>query len=638
MRRLAASMLTMSIAACGPGVRHDVGEGESQPVPVVVSTSPTSATSGDGSFLLTVSGVNFLSTSRVRWNGADRPTAFINASELRAAIPDSDLATAGSAEIVVFNPSAAGGLSNAMGFTINNPAPGVVSLSPDRAVAGTAGFTLTVNGTRFVPGSTVLWNNAERATTFVSGTRLIAAVGCSDLAAGPALVTVSNPLPGGGTSDVFTFTVKARLFAHVSVTSGGSQPGLSFNPSLSASGRFVAFQTGADLIGGGAASVSKVYLRDTCAGGPSECVPSTALVASMDTHSFSSSVSADGRYVAFDVFRQDTFADDMCTGLSSGCTRFDRLVSDTVDGTRANGESSLSSISANGRYVAFQSDATNLVAGDTNAATDVFLRDTCVAAGPPLSCVPSTRRVSVASDGAEENGPSFAPSISADGRFVAFLSDATNLASDGITSGRWILVRDTCTGAPSGCVASTIRVAPTSADPRATASISSDGRFVAFSSDASEVITGETNPVGEFHVFVRETCAGAPGGCVASTTRVSAASDGSRENSVSFHPSISADGRFVAFQSHASNLTACDVPSTADIFVRDSCIGAPAGCVPSTVRISVSNSDIQPNGESFNPSISADGRFVAFESLATNLLPGVYLSSGPYIFLAPTGF
>jgi Tol biopolymer transport system component len=107
---------------------------------------------------------------------------------------------------------------------------------------------------------------------------------------------------------------------------------------------------------------------------------------------------------------------------------------------------------------------------------------------------------------------------------------------------------------------------------------------------------------------------------------------------VSFHPSISADGRFVAFQSHASNLTACDVPSTADIFVRDSCIGAPAGCVPSTVRISVSNSDIQPNGESFNPSISADGRFVAFESLATNLLPVVYLSSGPYIFLAPTGF
>jgi len=241
MRRLAASMLTMSIAACGPGVRHEVGEGESQPVPVVVSTSPTSATSGDGSFLLTVSGVNFLSTSQVRWNGADRPTAFINASELRAAIPDSDLATAGSAEIVVFNPSAAGGLSNAMGFTINNPAPGVLSLSPDRAVAGTAGFTLTVNGTRFVPGSTVLWNNAERATTFVSGTRLIAAVGCSDLAAGPALVTVSNPLPGGcigAPAGCVPSTVR------ISVSNSDIQPnGESFNPSISADGRFVAFES-----------------------------------------------------------------------------------------------------------------------------------------------------------------------------------------------------------------------------------------------------------------------------------------------------------------------------------------------------------------------------------------------------------
>ncbi|NJO13636.1 MAG: hypothetical protein HC872_09430 [Gammaproteobacteria bacterium] len=184
------------------------------PVPATSGLAPTAATAGGAAFTLTVNGSNFASTAVVRWNGANRTTTFVSASQLTATIPAGDIAAAGTASVTVFNPAPGGGTSNAQTFTVNaanNPVPGLTGISPASAIAGGAGFTLTVNGSNYVNGaSTVRWNGANRTTTFVSATQLTAAITSADIAAaGTATVTVFNAAPGGGTSPSQTFTITA---------------------------------------------------------------------------------------------------------------------------------------------------------------------------------------------------------------------------------------------------------------------------------------------------------------------------------------------------------------------------------------------------------------------------------------------
>jgi hypothetical protein len=182
------------------------------PVPTTTSVSPTSASAGGAAFTLTVNGTNFVNGSTVRWNGANRTTTFVSATQLTAAIPASDITTAGSASVTVFNSTPGGGTSNAQTFTISpaNPVPTTTSLNPTSATAGGAAFTLTVNGTNFVAGSIVRWNGANRTTTFVSATQLTAAIPATDITTtGTSPVTVFNPTPGGGTSNSQTFTIAA---------------------------------------------------------------------------------------------------------------------------------------------------------------------------------------------------------------------------------------------------------------------------------------------------------------------------------------------------------------------------------------------------------------------------------------------
>ncbi len=166
-------------------------------------------------------------------------------------------------------------------------------------------------------------------------------------------------------------------------------------------------------------------------------------------------------------------------------------------------------------------------------------------------------------------------------------------------------------------------------------STSADGRFVAFGSRASNLVAGDTN--GAQDVFVRDTCVVGPAGCTPSTIRVSVDSAGTEGNSDSVSLALSADGRFVAFRSGASNLVAGDTNGALDIFVRDTCVGGPAGCTPSTIRVSVDSAGTEGNGLSVSPALSADGRFVAFASLASNLVAGD-TNSVQDVFLAPTGF
>jgi hypothetical protein len=178
------------------------------PAPTISSISPATAVAGSGNFTLTITGTNFVNGAVVRWNGSDRTTGFVSSTVLTATIPASDVATAGTANVTVFNPAPGGGESGAVTFTINNPAPTISSISPATTVAGSGGFTLVITGTNFVTNSVVRWNGSDRTTTFVSSTQLTAAIPASDVAtAGTANVTVFNPAPGGGTSNTATFTI-----------------------------------------------------------------------------------------------------------------------------------------------------------------------------------------------------------------------------------------------------------------------------------------------------------------------------------------------------------------------------------------------------------------------------------------------
>ncbi len=207
-----ASPGTLSIsvtnAAPGGGTSSALALAVNNPVPSLSSISPSNVTAGSAGFTLTVNGGNFVSGSIVRVNGSNRTTTFVSSTQLTATIPASDIASPGTLSISVINAAPGGGTSSALALAVNNPVPSLSSISPSNVTAGSAGFTLTVNGGNFVSGSIVRVNGSNRTTTFVSSTRLTAAIPTSDLAVGAFLsITVFTPAPGGGTSTAVTFTV-----------------------------------------------------------------------------------------------------------------------------------------------------------------------------------------------------------------------------------------------------------------------------------------------------------------------------------------------------------------------------------------------------------------------------------------------
>jgi Tol biopolymer transport system component len=310
-------------------------------------------------------------------------------------------------------------------------------------------------------------------------------------------------------------------------------------------------------------------------------------------------ISADGRFVAFmsaadNLVEQDsnTVEDVFLHDTQTGETR---RISLSSDGTQGNDSSSDPALSADGRFVAFYSLASNLVADDTNSHWDVFLHDTLTG---------QTNRVSVASDGAQGNADSYYPAISDDGRFIAFMSYADNLAPEDTNAKADILLHDALTG----------QTTPVSVDSNGVQgngdsylpAISADGRFVGFPSLADNLVSGDTNGVTD--VFLHDTQTGM-------ISRVSVDSGGFQSNEYSYELAISADGRFVAFRSFASNLVPDDTNGTHDVFLHDMQTGQ-------TSRVSVDSGGGQSNQMSMDPAISADGSLVAFWSLASNLVPG----------------
>jgi len=316
------------------------------------------------------------------------------------------------------------------------------------------------------------------------------------------------------------------------------------------------------------------------------------------------SVSADGRYVAF-----ASFATNLVDGDTTGGTLLDVFVRDTSAnqttrvsvssaGVQGNNTSTRPSISANGAFVAYSSAASNLVSGDTNSAQDVFVHDRSTGA---------TSRVSVSTSGTQGNATSIVSShtaISSDGRYVAFASDASNLVTGDTNATRDAFVHDRSNGVTTRVSVSTAGVQGNG--PTGTVGISSDGRYVVFSSEASTLVSGDTN--GAVDVFLRDLQAG-------TTTRVSVSANGSQASGGGQDPAISGDGAVVAFHSASADLVPGDMNGANDVFVKYVATGA-------INLVSLHSSGAQANGPSLLVAISGDGLVVAFESSATNLVDG----------------
>jgi len=279
-----------------------------------------------------------------------------------------------------------------------------------------------------------------------------------------------------------------------------------------------------------------------------------------------------------------------------GSNRF--LVSVDDAGVLGNGPSDAGALSADGRFLAFRSAASNLVPGDTNGHSDVFVKDRTTGA---------VHRVSVASTGVQGNNTAIgSPSISADGRYVAFSSAATNLVPNDLNNRQDVFVHD--------CIANTtVRVNVSTGGAEANGvsgepAISGDGRLVAFSTKASNLVPGDTN--GRPDVLVRDWSAASP-----TTAAVSVSAGGAPGNGGSTDPSLSRDGRLIAFTSLATDLVVGDTNGRSDVFVRDT-------LAATTTMVSVTRTGGPSNGDSAGAQISPDADSVVYDSSATNLVRG----------------
>ncbi len=524
-------------------------------------------------------------------------------------------------------------------------------------------------------GLTILWNGHPLPTTPApcGGTAIIPA---ADLAApGPAQITAADSNTGA-TTNALTFYVLPAAQAHagayalVSAALGGG-PDDGFNDSqrvaISATGRYVAFQSHADdLVPGPASGFADIYVRDTCIAAPAGCVPSTIRVsvsssgALANGHSFDPSISADGRYVAFHSGANDlapgvpppspavqaVYLRDTCIG-ASGCTPQTILLSVTPSGTFANGDEP--SLGADGRFVAMTgSPALVGLSGPTVAV----VRDTCI--GGPAGCAPQNYLASASDAGDPANLGLNYDAASPGGRYVSFQSEATNLVPGATNGMPHVFLRDTCLGATAPCTPSIqeadLNDAGVPANGNGSSNIdyptvSQGGRYVAFDSAYNATNLGGAPTHDD--LYLRDTCNNAPAGCIPSTTVISVPYAGQFSNSGSDNASITPDGRYVAFASLATNLVLGDpgpLNNYKDIFVRDTCLGAPSPCVPTTLWASIAQLPGDPYTPSYSdsdyPAISADGHYVAFISNSGTLLNAVDVTGGAtaQVFIAKTGF
>ena len=402
-------------------------------------------------------------------------------------------------------------------------------------------------------------------------------------------------------------TTTTRLSTDAAGTQGNSD---SYNPTITPDGRYVVFDSYADnLVSGDTNGSVDVFIKDLTTNSITR-ISTAANGTQGNGFSYSPAISADGRYVVF-----ISLADNLVSGDTNGApdvfvknltTNSITRISTAAVGTQGNSDSYNPAISADGRYVVFNSYADNLVSGDTNGAPDIFVKNLTTN---------SITRISTAADGTQGNNDSGNPSVSADGRYVVFNSNADNLVSGDTNGATDVFVKDLTTNSITRI--STTAVGTQGNSDSYNPAISADGRYVVFNSNASNLVSGDTN--GTDDVFVKNLTTN-------SITRVSTAAVGTQGNGSSSNPAISSDGRYVVFNSNASNLVSGDTNGTDDVFVKDL-------TTSSITRLSNASDGSGGNNSSYEPGISSDGRSVVFWSYADNLVSGD-INGFPDVFLS----
>ncbi len=414
-----------------------------------------------------------------------------------------------------------------------------------------------------------------------------------------AFASRANDLVPGTTGTHMQIYLRDRVAGTttlLSVAPDGVTPGNidSSWPAMSSDGQFVAFtSTSTNLVPGDTNNRQDIFLRNVATG-------TTTVVAAGDEACFQPAISGDGRYVAF-----SSQATNLVPGDTNGW--LDIFIYDTQtmtmervnvssSGVQTNAPSWSPSLSDDGSRIAFESTASNLVTGDTNGKRDVFIRDRSLGL---------TGRFSLSQNGDQADGDSFHCSLTRDGSKLAFATDATNLFPNDTNGVRDVVWREIVPGT---------RLVSQKSDgtlgdgPSTFSSTSEDGLFVVFQSTATNLVDNDTNGCSD--IFLRDVAND-------TTTRISVGPGAVQANGASYAPSISADGSFVAYHSEANNLVAGDTNNLTDVFLYEVATGL-------TTRQDVSSTGVQSNyGPSTNPSLSEDGTYVAFCSRALNLVPGV---------------
>jgi len=389
----------------------------------------------------------------------------------------------------------------------------------------------------------------------------------------------------------------------LSVNSNGQQAnGTASNPAVNLDGTVVAFSSIATNLIGVHMPHGQVYLRNQ-ARGATEIVSRSTAGGIPDGRAVAPSISENGRLVAF-----QSAATNLVPGDTNGAddifvrdvgTGITTRVSVSSSNAQGNAASSQPAISGDGRWVAFASSASNLVAGDTNGRADVFVHDRVTG---------TTTKASTGPAGAQSDNTSSRPSISRDGSRIAFHSSASNLLAKADTNGTDDVFVASATLVIERASESSGSVQGNFSSRNA--AISADGRTVVFDSGSSNLVPGDTN--GRRDIFRYETVTGL-------TTLVSATASGGFANGESLAPSISGDGRRVAYSSTATNLVGSDANgATSDAFVTD--LSVPTGA--RTTLVSVSGGGAAGNGASASAALSHNGLVAAFHSSATNLVSG----------------
>jgi hypothetical protein len=646
-------LFVLFLAVVLPGCQQTI----SYPTPAISAISPTSIQAGQPTFVLTVNGSNFTPASTVDWNGASLSAIFVSVNTLTVQVPAALIQNPGTANIVVSTPTPGGGITTPLTFTINpvaSPTPSITSTSPSSVLAGSAALSLEVMGQNFVPLSVVTLGNTPLRTTYEGPTFLQATLPGSNLAtAGTLQLTVVNPAspsPGGGSSNTFSFTINNPVpsitaLSPATVAAGGIGSNLSISGSGFAADSVVLINgaphttsasntTAETVLSAADLSAGGIYLVQVVNPGPGGGTSNTLLLA-VDP------IDTAGLPILVDYAADGTQANSgICGGLLS-------CQNGSLGLTLA---SSGPSSSTTGEFVAFASISSNLVVNQSSAASQIFLRDTCLGE----TCTPATFVASLAYSGNPGNGASSEPSIDSSGADVAYTSLATNLVNYVAVAGgtRQVYWEPVCRPSSTAGGSTSTPICPTSSSTASTTTptnqvvlvsigadgsagngdsynpiLSSDGQYVAFVSLATNLVSGVTVDGVTPQVYLRSICGGTTpltqptttSTCVPTTYLVSSPDGVIPGNGPSSHPAVANGGAFVSFVSLASNLSVPNPNGAQEVFEQDECQIATPGCVPSMTLISTPDGTTPAGGVSSQPAISFDGRFVAFASTAVNL-------------------